>query len=73
MRLADQRADMDWFLPSRALGCVLVKDSQITYSKKRYKQRNLIERCFNKLKQFRHIAMRVDHNPLNDLAIIKLA
>jgi transposase len=30
----------------------------ITYSKKAYKKRNLIERCFNKLKQFRHIATR---------------
>ena len=45
----------------------------ITYSKRRYKQRNLIERCFNKLKQFRHIAMRFDRNPLNYLAMIKLA
>ncbi|MBK8837496.1 MAG: transposase [Hyphomonadaceae bacterium] len=27
----------------------------ITYSKRLYKQRNLIERFFNKLKQFRHI------------------
>ncbi len=33
----------------------------------------LIERCFNKLKQFRHIAMRFDRNPLNYLAMIKLA
>jgi transposase len=45
----------------------------ITYSKKRYQQRNLIERCFNKLKKFRHIAMRFDCNPLNYLATIKLA
>ncbi|MGD9668157.1 MAG: IS5/IS1182 family transposase, partial [Hyphomicrobiaceae bacterium] len=27
----------------------------------------------NKLKQFRHIAMRFDRNPLNYLAMIKLA
>ncbi len=45
----------------------------ITYSKKRNKQRNPIERCFNKLKQFRHIAMRFFPNPLNYLAMIKLA
>jgi transposase len=32
----------------------------ITYSKTKYKKRNLIERCFNKLKQFRHIATRYD-------------
>lgn len=45
----------------------------ITYSKKRYKQRNLIERCFNKLKHFRRIATRYDRNSLNYLATIKLA
>lgn len=45
----------------------------IVYSKKLYKQRNLIERCFNKLKQFRHIATRYDRNPLNYLAMAKLA
>jgi len=45
----------------------------ITYSKRLYKQRNLIERCFNKLKQFRHIATRYDRNALNYLAMIKIA
>ena len=34
----------------------------ITYSKTKYKKRNLIERCFNKLKQFRHIATRYDRS-----------
>jgi transposase len=38
-----------------------------------YKQRNLIERCFNKLKQFRHIATRYDRNALNYPAMIKIA
>ena len=32
----------------------------IPYSKRLYKKRNLIERCFNKLKQFRHIATRYE-------------
>ena len=45
----------------------------ITYSKTKYKKRNLIERCFNKLKQFRHIATRYDRNALNYLAMIKIA
>lgn len=45
----------------------------ITYSKRLYKKRNLIERCFNKLKQFRHIATRYDRLALNYLAMIKLA
>ena len=78
--LADKGYDADWIRE-------LIEDQDctphipprrhrydgITYSKKRYKQRNLIERCFNKLKQFRHIAMRFDRNPLNYLAMIKLA
>ena len=38
-----------------------------------YKKRNLIERFFNKIKQFRHIATRFDRLPENYLAMIKLA
>jgi transposase len=45
----------------------------ITYSKRLYKKRNLIERCFNKLKQFRHIATRYDRSSLNYLAMAKIA
>lgn len=37
-----------------------------------YRQRNLVERFFNKLKQFRGIATRYDKNPLNFLAAIKI-
>lgn len=35
--------------------------------------KDLIERCFNKLKQFRHISMRFDRNQLKYLAMIKFA
>ena len=38
-----------------------------------YRYRNMIERFFNKLKQFRGIATRYDKNPENFLAAIKLA
>ncbi len=38
-----------------------------------YRQRNLVERYFNKLKHFRGIATRYDRDPLNFLAAIKLA
>jgi transposase len=38
-----------------------------------YRQRNLVERFFNKLKQFRAIATRYDKKPENFLAAIKLA
>src|SRR5918995_706991 len=37
-----------------------------------YRYRNLVERFFNKLKQFRGIATRYDKNPENFLAAIKL-
>lgn len=37
-----------------------------------YRQRNLVERFFNKLKQFRGIATRYDKDPRNFLAAIKI-
>jgi len=37
-----------------------------------YRQRNLVERFFNKLKQFRGIATRYDKDPPNFLAAVKL-
>jgi len=37
-----------------------------------YRQRNLVERFFNKLKQFRGIATRYDKDPQNFLAAVKL-
>ena len=78
--LADKAYDADWIrqliakqkckahIPPRSSR---LKD--IFYSKRLYKQRNLIERCINKLKQFRRIATRYDRLPENFLAMIKLA
>ena len=43
------------------------------FSKWLYRYRNLVERFFNKLKQFRGIATRYDKSPDNFLAAIKLA
>ena len=77
--LADKGLDADWIrdliedkdctphIPPRRHRC-----ASITYSKRRYKQRNLIEHYFDKLKQFRQSAMHFDRNPLNYLAMIKL-
>ena len=76
--IADKGYDADWIRD-------LIEDQEctphippksnrydgITYSKTKYKKRNLIERCFNKLKQFRHIATRYDRNALNYLAMLK--
>lgn len=38
-----------------------------------YRQRNLVERFFNRIKQVRGLATRYDRNPENFLAAIKLA
>jgi transposase len=38
-----------------------------------YRERNLVERFFNKLKQFRHIATRYDKLGANFFAFIQLA
>jgi putative transposase len=38
-----------------------------------YKERNIIERFFNKLKQFRRVAMRYDKLLLNFMGFVKLA
>lgn len=37
-----------------------------------YRQRNLVERFFNRIKQFRDIATRYDRCPENYLAAVKL-
>jgi transposase len=43
------------------------------YDKTLYKQRNRIERCFAKLKQFRRIATRFEKNKQNFYALVALA
>ncbi len=43
------------------------------FSKRLYRERNLVERFFNKLKQFRAVATRYDKRDDNYLASIKLA
>ena len=37
-----------------------------------YRQRNLVERFFNKLKQYRGISTRYEKNPANFLAAVKI-
>ena len=43
------------------------------YDKHLYKDRNLIERLFNRLKQFRRLALRVEKSKINFEALICLA
>lgn len=49
------------------------RKDDFTFSAYLYKYRNLVERFFGKIKQFRGIATRYDRNPENFLAAIKLA
>jgi transposase len=46
---------------------------QIPHDQDAYKDRNRIERCFNKLKHFRHFATRYDRRTSHYLAFIHLA
>jgi transposase len=43
------------------------------FDRERYKHRNLVERCFNKLKQWRAVACRSDKRALNYRAGVVLA
>jgi putative transposase len=46
---------------------------QRTYDKHLYKERNAVERFFNKLKQFRRVATRYDKLLANFLGFVKIA
>lgn len=49
------------------------KRKQISVPPSLYRQRNLIERCFNRLKHFRRIATRFDKLARNYLSTVALA
>jgi len=53
--------------------CNPTRKRLIPYNFEIYKARNLIERCFNKLKHFRRIATRYDRKAANFLAFIHIA
>jgi putative transposase len=49
------------------------RKAQRRYDAELYKERNLIERFFNKLKQFRRVATRYDKLLVNFMGFVKLA
>jgi transposase len=53
--------------------CNPTRRQPIPYDVEAYKARNLIERCFNKLKHFRRTATRYDRRAAHFLAFIHLA
>lgn len=78
--LADRGYDADWIrdlIEDQDCTAVIPPKSNridiIPFSKRKYRKRNLIERCINKLKQFRRIATRYDRKASAYLAFAKLA
>ena len=64
--IADSGAEA--VIPSNRSRKVLIPHDQVAY-----KDRNRIERCFNKLKHFRRFATRYDRRTVHFLAFIQLA
>jgi transposase len=50
-----------------------IRKGSFSFSTWVYRQRNLVERFFNRIKQFRGLATRYDRRPENFLAAIQLA
>lgn len=78
--LADKAYDADHWrqhLTARRIRPVIPNKSNRTrphpFNKKRYKGRNVIERMFGRLKDWRRIATRYDKNANNFLAALCLA
>jgi transposase len=78
--LADKEYDSDAIIEHiEAMGGTAVippksnRKQQRPYDKELYKQRNRIERCFSRLKQFRRLAIRYDKNRACFHAFVTLA
>lgn len=78
--LADKAYDADWIRTSiEAQGAAPNIPDRVTrtrrhcFSKALYRERNHIERFFNRIKHFRRIATRFEKHAANYLAMIKLA
>ena len=78
--LADRGYDTNWIreliyqqhctlaVPPKSNRC-----NFIYHSKRQYKKRNFVERCFSKLKQFRHNATRDDNHASANMAFARRA
>ena len=76
--LADKAYDAEWIRAMiEAQDAVPIIPNRSTtphaFSRVLYRMRNRVERCFNKLKQFRRIATRYERLAANYLAMIKIA
>ena len=67
---------LDFLKQRGATACIPPKSNrkvQRQYDKQLYKERNLVERFFNKLKQFRRLATRYEKTARNFQAMLTLA
>jgi transposase len=78
--LADRGYDADWFretlVDKGTKPCIPGRKSRkktVKYDRRRYKQRNRIERMFGRLKDWRRVATRYDRSPTVFLSAIALA
>ena len=78
--LADKGYDADYVIEAvEDMGAIAVippKANRKTlreYDKELYKERNLIERLFNKIKHFRRVATRYDKTALSFMSFINIA
>lgn len=78
--LADKGYDADYVIEAchamNAIAVIPPKSNRKLlrkYDKDLYKERNIIERMFNRLKQFRRVATRYDKRARNYLAFIHIA
>ena len=78
--LADKGYDADYVIEAiEGIGAIAVippKSNRKTpreYDKEIYKERNLIERLFNKLKNFRRVATRYDKTALSFMSFLNIA
>jgi len=66
----------DWLRKCKAKVCIPPRKNrkkQYRYSKTRYKTRNLVERCFNRIKDWRSLSLRTFRCPETFLAAAHLA
>jgi transposase len=80
MLLADRGYDVDWIRSLATSKGVFAnipprsnRNESICFSPYLYRARNLVERFFNKIKQYRRVATRYDKLAANYLAFIQLA
>lgn len=76
--LADKGSDADYIIAAVGKAQAVIpprsmRKHQSLYDKELYKERNLVERMFNKLKHFRRVATRYDKLAVTYLAFIHFA